>query len=218
MMIIGLVGFIGSGKGTIARTLESEWGYTRESFAKPLKDAVSVLFNWDRELLEGETEESRVWRETPDPHWSSLLGFKITPRWALQKMGTEMVRDNFHDDFWVKALEHRLNEQRKYVISDVRFPNEIEFINSLGGYVVQVDRGPRPNWYDEAENINTDWFNSLFLVDVNDIEKSNQLADVHYSEWAWIGHPKIDYYLDNTANDITVLKKNISSMCKALSH
>ena len=57
-MIIGFVGFIGSGKGAAGDIL-SEMGYTKESFAKGVKDTASVMFGWDRKLLEGDTEEIR---------------------------------------------------------------------------------------------------------------------------------------------------------------
>ena len=64
-MIIGLVGFIGSGKGTVGDLLSQE-GFIPDSFARPLKDACSSIFGWPRELLEGNTEFSRTWREQPD--------------------------------------------------------------------------------------------------------------------------------------------------------
>ncbi len=52
-MLIGLVGLIGSGKDTVAERLVSHHGFVRDSFAKSLKDAVSNIFSWDREMLEG---------------------------------------------------------------------------------------------------------------------------------------------------------------------
>jgi ABC-type glutathione transport system ATPase component len=64
--IIGIVGFIGSGKDTVADYLVNFHRFKRESFANSLKDAVSQVFGWDRELLEGRTQESREWRETKD--------------------------------------------------------------------------------------------------------------------------------------------------------
>ena len=49
-MIVGLVGLIGSGKGTVGDML-IEKGFVQASFAEPLKDATASIFNWDRELL-----------------------------------------------------------------------------------------------------------------------------------------------------------------------
>ena len=52
-MIIGLLGFAGSGKGTVADILVSK-GFKKESFADPVKDAVAAIFGWERSLLEGD--------------------------------------------------------------------------------------------------------------------------------------------------------------------
>ena len=58
-MIIGVTGFIGSGKDTIADYLCTQHGFKRISFAASLKDAVASVFGWDREMLEGTTKSSR---------------------------------------------------------------------------------------------------------------------------------------------------------------
>ena len=79
-MIIGVVGSIGSGKDTVADYLANFHSFRRESFAASLKDAVSVIFGWDRTLLEGRTKESREWREQQDEWWTKRLGINITPR------------------------------------------------------------------------------------------------------------------------------------------
>ena len=78
-MLIGLVGLIGSGKDTVADRLVQKHGFQRDSFAKSLKDAVASIFGWDREMLEGQTKESRQWREQPDKFWSEKFNKEITP-------------------------------------------------------------------------------------------------------------------------------------------
>ena len=72
-MIIGVCGFIGSGKDTIADYLTNFHGFRRESFASTLKDAVAQVFGWDRTLLEGRTKQAREWRERVDPWWAERL-------------------------------------------------------------------------------------------------------------------------------------------------
>ena len=101
-MIIGFVGFIGSGKDTAADYLVNFHGFRRDSFANTLKDAVAAVFGWDRTLLEGRTSESREWRDQIDFWWSNRLGKQVTPRWVLQYWGTEVLRNHFHDDFFSK--------------------------------------------------------------------------------------------------------------------
>ena len=94
-MIIGICGFIGSGKDTVANMFV-ERGCTHDSFAAPLKDVCSSIFGWERSMLEGDTVESRDFRETPDIFWTKKLGVpNFTPRLALQLLGTEVLRNTF---------------------------------------------------------------------------------------------------------------------------
>ena len=92
-MIIGLCGIQGAGKDTVGDILVSEYGFIKLTFASTLKDIVSVLFSWPRDLLEGITEESRIWRETVDDFWTEKTGFEnFTPRKALQLIGTDLFK------------------------------------------------------------------------------------------------------------------------------
>lgn len=184
-LIIGLVGFQGSGKDTVADYLVNIHEFKRESFANTLKDAVAAVFGWDRELLEGRTKQSRAWREQPDEWWSDRLKMDITPRWVLQFWGTEVARRNFHDDIWIASLENKLRKiTDDVVISDCRFPNEIAAIKSAGGRVVRVVRGPEPEWYEFARMVNQGPEHSLqWSWAKTQLEKFN----VHTSETAWIG-------------------------------
>ena len=129
-MLIGLVGLIGSGKDTVAERLVSHHGYVRDSFAKSLKDAVSNIFSWDREMLEGKTDSSRHWREQPDKFWSERFGKPVTPRWVLQYFGTEVCRQGMLDSIWIDSCLARYKGQNT-VISDTRFVNEIKNIRIL---------------------------------------------------------------------------------------
>ena len=136
-MIIGICGFIGSGKDTIADYLVNSHGFRRESFANTLKDAVSAVFGWDRTLLEGRTKQAREWREQVDDWWSARLAIpNLTPRWVLQYWGTEVMRGHFHDGIWIDSFSARY-KGGKIVLSDTRFVNEINTIRNLNGKVVR---------------------------------------------------------------------------------
>ena len=76
-MIVGICGLIGSGKDTIADHLVQDHNFVKISFADKLKDTVATLFDWDRTLLDGKTEQSRLWREQEDPYWSKELKKKV---------------------------------------------------------------------------------------------------------------------------------------------
>ena len=193
--IIGIVGFIGSGKDTVADYLVNFHRFKRESFANSLKDAVSQVFGWDRELLEGRTKESRDWRETRDEWWSKRLKQDITPRWVLQYWGTEVVRKGFHDDMWAASLEHRLlNTKNDIVITDCRFPNEIKAIRAAGGKVVRIKRGSEPEWFDDAKSMNKGPSRNMsWALSKHNIEQ----LGIHASETAWVGQ-KFDVVLNNS--------------------
>lgn len=193
--IIGIVGFIGSGKDTVADYLVNFHRFKRESFANSLKDAVSVVFGWERELLEGRTNQSRIWRETKDEWWSKRLDCDVTPRWVLQYWGTEVVRRHFHDDMWIASLENRLRSSKDdIVITDCRFPNEIKAIRSAGGKVVRIKRGPEPTWFDDAKSMNKGPSRNMsWALSKQKIEK----LGVHASETAWVGQ-KFDVVLNNS--------------------
>jgi hypothetical protein len=194
-MIIGVCGFIGSGKDTVADYLTNFHEFRRESFANSLKDAVAQVFGWDRTMLEGRTKQAREWREKVDPWWSDRLKMpELTPRWVLQHWGTEVCRHGFHDDIWIASLENKLrHSQDDVVISDCRFPNEIAAIKRANGTVVRVVRGPEPEWYDAAlafnrgEHGNMKWATSRAKLDK---------LKIHASETAWVG-TKFDAVLDN---------------------
>ena len=195
-MIIGVCGLIGAGKDTIADYLVNIHQFRRESFANTLKDAVSAVFGWDRELLEGRTKHSRAWREQVDTWWATRLGIPdLTPRWVLQYWGTEVVRQGFHDDTWIASLENKLRKTTDdVVISDCRFPNEIAAIKRAGGVVIRVHRGPDPEWYRLAETVNSGPQNITWTTSKIELKK----YAIHASETAWIG-TEFDAVIDNNA-------------------
>lgn len=187
--IIGICGFIGSGKDTAADYLVNFHEFRRDSFAATLKDAVAAVFGWDRELLEGRTKQAREWREQVDPWWAERLDMPdLTPRWVLQWWGTEVCRKAFHNDIWIASLESRLrNSNDNIVISDCRFPNEITAIKAAGGKVIWVQRGELPSWHIMAAKANRG--------DTFATEKLKALG-VHASETAWVG-TDFDAVIDN---------------------
>jgi len=196
-MIIGVCGFIGSGKDTIADYLVNIHQFRRESFANNLKDAVANVFGWDRDMLEGRTRQSREWREQVDTWWAERLNIpNLTPRWILQYWGTEVCRKGFHDDIWIAALENKLrNSQDDIVISDCRFPNEIKSIKDSGGIVIRVRRGCEPEWYDAAVSANRGPNGNInWAISRAKLER----LGVHASESAWVG-TKFDAEVDNNS-------------------
>lgn len=125
--IIGITGRKYNGKDTVADYLVKHHGYIKISFADPLKEACQSLFGFTHRQVYGDL------KETIDSKWN------ITPRTALQFVGTDLIRDNIGkivpsvgENFWVFRTflmmedELRRTPDARFVIPDVRFPNEIE--------------------------------------------------------------------------------------------
>lgn len=129
--IIGITGKKYNGKDTIANYLCDNYGYTRIAYGDPLKEICRILFGFDDNQLYGDDKEKI------DNRW------KISPRQAFQFIGTDLLRNQMHlllpelnDKIWIKCLIELLNKKlkenpnAKYIISDVRFQNEIDSIKN----------------------------------------------------------------------------------------
>lgn len=170
-----LSGYAGSGKSTVANVLTEEFGYTAHAFAAALKDITAYLFDLDRALLEGDTSESRKWREQPLADWpddevgsndsndsntnssGSKAGLKpvMTARLVLQLLGTEVFR-SLCDDIWLKVLTSKLIG--RVVITDARFVNELQLCQQLGLQTLVVRRpGVGPQSSHPSETSHTQW-------------------------------------------------------------
>lgn len=206
--IIALMGSKGAGKNTVAEFVKDyETKYDEVftlSFADALKDAVSAIFNFRRDLLEGETKESREWREVEIPYLSDVMHRTVTPRYLLQIIGTDILRKHLYDDIWVDSVLvkiHNMEDVAKkthkrylYIITDCRFSNEIFKLSQSGNNVryVEVDRRNRNgyvyNWAYRHNNSHNP-FVRLYC--------RWKLRKVHRSEWDWIGIVKDPILLYN---------------------
>lgn len=210
--IIGICGLAGAGKDTVGDILVNNLpNWEKMSFASHLKDVASLLFGFDRKMLAGETPEDRAIREQPDKFWSEKMGKDFTPRYALQFLGTNLLRNQLHENIWVDCLEKKILESDKnIIITDVRFPNEIDMIRKLGGKIWLIERGKLPSWYNyiklmsNAYKENSNIFTEEFLI-----KKRPQIQDIHPSEWKWLFYNnKWDCQLKNNWN-IENLEKQV---------
>jgi hypothetical protein len=118
--IIGLSGKIGSGKDTAGKIL-GNFGYWRVAFADAVRE-----------------EASKAFPELIDEIWEKPTARRI--RILLQWWGTE-YRRHVDPDYWVKRLEETITSadpEDKFVITDLRFPNEAEMVKRLGGEVWKI--------------------------------------------------------------------------------
>jgi len=191
MVLLCVCGFQGSGKDTYSNYLVSNYDFVKFSFASATKDILSTLFGWDRAMLEGDTQESREFRETVDLWWSEKLGIpELTPRKTLQLIGTELFRKKFNSDIWVNCVEKKiisqihLNPNSNIVVSDCRFPNEIKMLKDLGFKLIHIKRN-LPTWFNEFKS-GLDSENSKLL---------------HESETSWI-RENFEYKINNQTNNL----------------
>ena len=138
-MIILITGKAGAGKDTIGDYLRNKYGFKSDSLAAPIKRLVQDIF-----VLPKEVVYDRELRELPlkDP-WGGK-----TVRYFLQKIGTEMFRNQIDPDIWVLSLWLRMKSEPEtnWVITDLRFPNEKDvLVKKWDGEVITI-KVLRPGW------------------------------------------------------------------------
>jgi hypothetical protein len=129
-LIVGLTGSAGAGKSSAAAYLNGQ-GFQVIKFAGGLKKMAAAIGLSPRHI-EGDLKEVPC----------DLLCGK-TPRFLMQRLGTELGRDMIGKDFWVNIWKNEVNslpEGTPVVTDDCRFPNEEEALRSLGGKIIRIQR------------------------------------------------------------------------------
>jgi hypothetical protein len=173
-MIIGVAGYARAGKDTIADYLVEKHGFVKMSFAEPIKEAllklnpsIQVMPN----LYVPLAYAVRTWG------WDLLKDISADVRPLLQRMGTEVAREMFGQNFWVDFAMSKALAQDKVVISDVRYINEANAIRSHG-IVWRVERngvGPA-NDHPSEHDLDSYSFDSV-LTNNSSVEELHQSID-----------------------------------------
>lgn len=192
MNLIGISGKIGAGKDTVGIIIR-QLGFTNNGgtwenmkFAGKLKIIASLLTGIPIKKFEDQEFKKTIlgseWgRPTKQNPLNAIEPFKditfvemMSVRDLLQKLGTEAMRNGLHENVWVNALFADYTEDKQWVITDVRFPNEFKAIKEKGGIVIRVNRPGHGN-------------------------SMKELAEAHPSETALDGH-EFDYVIENNSN------------------
>ena len=228
---------------------ESDWKIKK--FADKLKDIVCLLLNSTRGQLEDrefkEQELGEEWDriissngkvylpdEYPDLEYS-----KLTPRLLLQLLGTECGREIIHPNIWVNALMSdykeynyaesisgtsevkKLYKYPNWIITDTRFPNELEAVKKRGGITIRVNRNKKPircnncmNTYEEDDliNIGEDYVPSCPKCNTDNYLMEDYIDIEHESETA-LDNAEFDYEIDNN-KDILYLISEVRKILK----
>lgn len=184
-IIIGTIGKAGSGKDTTGDYICRKYDFLKMALADPIKSSIKEMF-----LLDDFTVYDRKEREKP------LLDF---PEWSCRKLfqfiGTELMRKQFDNDIWIKLLNKRIKscQHSRIVISDIRFPNEVDLLKSFS----------KKNKY------------SVFFIKVNRngyIGKNVGIKNHESESYDLDG----DYIIDNNSNIDDLYKKIDCIMSKIL--
>lgn len=141
-MIIAISAKKQHGKDTIAKIIQELTNnkFKIVKFADNLKDFVCKLINCSREELENEEFKNKPL----GPEWDFLdddcIKQKMTPRLLLQKIGTDGLRNNVHKNIWINGVFSNYKESFKWIITDLRFINELSSIKANGGITIRVNR------------------------------------------------------------------------------
>lgn len=195
MNLIGISGKIGAGKDTVGIIIR-QLGFTNNGgtwenmkFAGKLKIIASLLTGIPIEKFEDQEFKKTIlgseWgKPTKQNPLNAIEPFKditfvemMSVRDLLQKLGTEAMRNGLHENVWVNALFADYTEDKQWVITDVRFPNEFKAIKEKGGIVIRV---VRPHGY----------------TDPNTGEHKEIPLSYHPSETALDEH-EFDYIIEN---------------------
>ena len=133
MKLIGITGKARSGKDTVAQMLYAQHAFTRIAFADPLKLAAQQMFGLTTEQTWHDSHKEEV-----IPYWG------MSPRQMFQLLGNEAVKPVFGDDVWIKrwSMSYAVfRDTDDIVVPDVRFDHEAAHIRSLGGVIVEIQRG-----------------------------------------------------------------------------
>ena len=181
-MIISITGKIGSGKDTIADIIMQYTPYHDweiKKFAGKLKDIAEILSGVPK--INFEDQEFK--KQDMGSEWG------MTYRDLLQKLGTEAMRNGLHENVWVNALfaDYHFNieedeQMPNWLITDCRFPNELEAVKTHKGITIKVIR-----------------------------DSGNTIGTTHASETALDDYTEWDYVVDNNGS-IEDLKTQVFSI------
>ena len=125
-MIIGITGYAGSGKDTIAKILIEKYGFERRAFADNVR---AILYNLDVHGVKDIVDEIGWDRAKRIPGIRSLL----------QNLGVS-AREVLGERTWIDPVLKGLSTSKLYVITDVRFKNEAQAIRDFEGQIWRVQR------------------------------------------------------------------------------
>lgn len=198
-LVIGICGNAGTGKDSSTEFLlrYPQFRCTKMALADPIRE-IGRIFGFTVQQM-----TDRRLKEELDDFW------KVSPRYFMQRVGTEMFRKQWRDDVWIELAHKRINKlslpydvktgdgpveskvRNIIFISDVRFPNEAEFIKSIGGHIIKV---VRPTFTKKAEETSHDSEKFVSSIESDLIMLNNYDSP---EAWTWAFTVNLMRYLTN---------------------
>jgi hypothetical protein len=131
--------------------------WTELAFADKLKEICSIIFNrakynFDSQDFKNETVSKEFWYyqnkmsnkifnvipEGEPEHYFVLI--KPTYRQMMQKIGTDLFKNNINPNIWIDLLDKQIKKGKHYIITDLRFKDEYNFIKNKTkkNYIVKI--------------------------------------------------------------------------------
>ena len=155
-MIIGISGYARSGKDTVASYLVEEHGFKRLAFADAIREFILKI----NPIL----HDGFRLNETVKMYGWEIAKSKDEVRRLLQETGMT-ARLMFGEDFWVEQAFAHADPTQDYVISDVRFPNEADYIKDLAGAVWRINRWGVAPINKHASEVAMDMYEFDYVID-----------------------------------------------------
>lgn len=163
-MIIGINGWAGAGKDTVADILVKDFAFVKMAFADPLRDMALAIdapmtTDADGDLVRySELLDSIGYRQAKDEY--------LEVRRYLQRIGTEAVREIIGQDTWVDIAMRRSAEFPRVVFSDMRFQNEASAVaNAVEGTTIRIRRPGVEAANDHPSEHDLDTWNFHYTID-----------------------------------------------------
>lgn len=214
------------------KELGEEWWYWKlkvpnYNLDRNEKITLNMMFNTETEAWEYNDKILSYNREVCE-----TVLIKLTPRKLMQLLGTECGRDIIHPNIWINAtfadykpqhvrtvkyqgsfVEH-LTTMPNWIISDVRFPNEVKAIKDRGGISIRVNRDTEylkclkdPVYFIENYiRINKEEKLELKELDKEFIRKHCKPMNEHESEIA-LDNAEFDYTIENDGTIEDLIEK-----------
>jgi len=225
-MILGLAGRCRSGKSELAKICE-QYGYEKLYFALPLKqlcadildisidelnraknEGIDIGITIGDDICKILSEETEIPLDVVTETCNGVLISNV--RQMLQFIGTDLIR-KYNTDWHVNRIRAMINENKDYVIDDVRFPNEKKMIEDLGGDCWFITRTTLDNISNHESETSLTWKDCLNKVIINDSTLSNlqfkwETFISNYTQSCTIRDKEFSRILENgSQNDITPL-------------